>query len=480
MKKLFKLLTIVPLFLVLGCSNQEVDLAGYAPEIKTAIKDFVHEYGNTENAYVVTDFDNTTAIYDIALQCSIYQLDTMSFAMNAEELHDALSTSLDLDETMINYIDDATSAYSELLKEYESFSPSGISEEGLETLHADTYWKEFSAKMKCLFTYVEDNVDDILACEWIMYWYSGMNEQEVYNMFKKSCEKYQYEDTTKVTWTSPSDIDSKMGVTSCSFILGCSVADSVKKMLNYYSNNNIDVWVCSASHVDGVRAAVDAYGLSDYITGVIGMTQKMNDGKFIPEYDYETGYPYINKGNGSWEKLNTPIKARPSQKGKVTSIKNALVTRYNADPLAGFMDSSGDFNFCTEFSEMKMVICYNRADRKITDGGGLVAISAMYQKAQGLDLKAANEKGDTLYLLQGRDENAKRSLRESNNTIKYGESSEKLYANEDNYTLHGYLTLNQLSLKDFFDKFVIKTPSEQSVIGVKYGYLSSYDGYHSS
>ena len=41
--------------------------------------------------------------------------------------------------------------------------------------------------MKWRIFYVEDNVDDALACEWIMYWYTGMNENEVYNMFKKSC-----------------------------------------------------------------------------------------------------------------------------------------------------------------------------------------------------------------------------------------------------------------------------------------------------
>ena len=464
----------------MGCNNSGPDLSGYAPEIRTAIKDFVNEYKNQDNAYVVTDFDNTTVIYDIAVQCSVYQLETMSFGMDVEELTDALSTSLELDDTMTNYIGDITSAYTYLIEDYGGFTPNGVAEDQLDELHNDIYWQEFATKMKCLYTYVEDNVDDILACEWIMYWYSGMSEQEVYNMFKHSCEKYQYVDTYKETWTSPESITSKMGVTSCSFILGCSVASSVKNMLKYYSDNYIDTWVCSASHVDGVRGAVDAYDLSSYITGVIGMTQKMEEGKFIPVYDYETGYPYINKGNGNWEKLNTPIKARPSREGKVTSIKNALVTRYNASPLAGFMDSSGDFNFCTEFADMKMVICYNRADRKITDGGGLVAIAAMYQKNSGLDLKSANKKGDTLYLLQGRDENGKRSLRNSNYTLKYQESSEKLYANEDNYALHGYLALHQLSIENFFNTFVIKTPSEQSVIGVKYGYLSSYAGYHSS
>ena len=282
-----------------------------------------------------------------------------------------------------------------------------------------------------------------------------------------------------MTWTSPESINSELGVVSCSFITGCSVTNSVKNMLKQYAKNGIDTWICSASHVDGVRAAVDAFGLSDRITGVIGMTQKMNNGKFIPAYDYETGYPYINKGNGKWEKTNTPIKALPSREGKVNAVKNALLPRYNNHgPLAGFMDASGDFNFCTEFSSLKMVICYNRANRKITEGAGLVAIAAMYQKEKGLNLKSANDNNDTYYLLQGRDENGKRSLRESNKTLRYGETEEKLFANEDNVALFNYLKDNNLTLKQYFDTFVVKTSASESVINIAHGYLETYAGYH--
>ena len=479
--KNFKYLLLLPLiFAIGGCKqNNDVNLSGYSIEVKQAIKDLVETYKNKDNAYIVSDFDNTTVIFDIALQCSIYQLETMSFAVNSLELQTALSTSLVLDITMTNYIDDVTSSYDQLIKEYGSFSPLGVEEKQLSTLHSNIYWQEFSTKMKCLFSYVEDRVDDALACEWIMYWYTGMNEQEVYNMFKNSCEKYQYLDTQEVTWTSPESIDSKIGVASCSFILGCSTTESVKNMLKYYVDNGIDTWICSASHVDGVRGAIDAYDLSDYITGVIGMTQKMENGKFVPAYDYENGLPYINKKNGNWEKINTPIKALPSREGKVTAIKNALLPRYNNEqPLAGFMDASGDFNFCTEFSNMKMVICYNRANRKITEGAGLVAIMAMYQKENGLTLKSVNEKRDTYYLLQGRDENGKRSLRESNYTIRYGEKVEKLFAAQDNFTLFNYLKDNNLSVKDFYDTFAIKTGVEQSVIGAAYGHLDYYAGYH--
>lgn len=84
----------------------------------------------------------------------------------------------------------------------------------------------------------------------------------------------------------------------------------------------------------------------------------------------------------------------PGLEGKVTAIENALVPRCGCGPLAGFMDSSGDFNFCTEFDSMTFVICYNRANRKITEGAGLIAVLAIYQRdTPGYDLKKANAAG---------------------------------------------------------------------------------------
>ena len=465
-----------------GCKHKAPDLSGYTAEAQQAIIDFVGTYGknsktHTGNEYIVSDFDNTTCIFDITYQCSVYQIQTMSFAMNPTKMREALSKHVEADETSQKYINDIISAYEHLIAEYGEFTAQGVVDSEQEALHSNVYWKEFAAKLKGLYTHIEGILDDPTACAWIMYWYTNMTENEVYELFKKSCMKYENVDTEYVTWTSPSEIVSEMGVTSCSFYLGCSVTQSVKNMLTYYYENGIDTWICSASHVDGVRGAVDAFGLTNCITGVIGMTQKIVDGKFIAEYDYDTGYPYINN-KGTWEKEENPIKALPSRDGKVKAIQNYLVPKYNADPLAGFMDASGDFNFCTEFSSMKMVICYNRADRKITDGAGLVGIAAMSQRNSKLTLSQANAAGDTLYLLQGRDENNKRSLRESVGTIKYGKTEEQVFPSEANSTLLRYLEENNLSLETFYNTFAIATPAEESVIGIAYGYLDSYNGYH--
>ena len=167
--------------------------------------------------------------------------------------------------------------------------------------------------------------------------------------------------------------------------------------------------------------------------------------------------------------------------GKVTAVEYALVPRYGCGPLAGFMDSSGDFNFCTEFESMKFVICYNRANRKITEGAGLIAVLAVYQQETlGYDLAAANAAGDTYYVLQGRNENGLRTMRPSNETIRLGEKKAQLFANENNEALLRYAIEHGLTTADFLNTFAYATPADDpgNLLGVEYGHLQTYRGYH--
>ncbi len=460
----------------------------YAPTTEAAINDFIATYGKDApgwdgSAYVVSDFDNTTAIFDITYQCNAYQLQTMAFALDPQGLRAALASGLDESaDDNAPWLDDIETAYGYLWEKYGPFTPAGLDEQAQKTVQADPQWMEFATKMKALYEHVEDITDDPTACAWVLHWYAGMTEDEVYALFRRSCEAYRDADTESVTWTSPESIDSKLGVVSCDFTLGVSVPEDVRAMMKACGDNGIDVWICSASPVDGVRAAVDVYGLEDCVHGAIGMTQKLENGVFVPIYDWETGYAWVRADNGSWEKTDHAICALPSREGKVQAIENALVPLYGRGPLAGFMDSSGDFNFCTEFDSMKMVICYNRADRKITEGAGLVAAVAVYQQdSLGYDLAKANAAGDTYYLLQGRDENGERTLRPSRETVRLGQTEPKLFANEDNDMLLKYLVDNKLTTAKAFDTFAVRHAANDAanVLGIDYGYLDEYDGYHS-
>ena len=66
------------------------------------------------------------------------------------------------------------------------------------------------------------------------------------------------------------------------------------------------------------------------------------------------------------------------------------------------MDSQGDFNFCTEYKDKKAVLILNR---KRSDDAALCAGIAHWQQQNNITLAKANATGDTLFLLQGRNEN---------------------------------------------------------------------------
>ena len=481
-------LAILTVLLVSDNTGKKKEDTGYSAHAEKAIDDFVKTYGKggelyKDNSYVVSDFDNTTSIFDITYQCFIYQLETMSFGMSPEEMRTALGTEIDPDaDDNGKWIDDIISAYTVLYEDYGPFDAKGLDEKTQEKLHKDLEWKEFSTKMRAFMDHVEETNSIEIGYLWELYWFTGLTHDEIYDLFYRSCSKYQKESSFYVKWTSPEEITSQVGVVSTEFTKGVSVPDDVKGMLKKIHDGGIDIWICSASHMDGVRAAVDAFGLSDYITGVIGMTTKLEDGKHVNSYDFENGHAWRNQGNGKWEETDIATRAFPEREGKVEAIENALIPMYSSGPLAGFMDSSGDFNFCTEFESMKMVICYNRANRKITEGAGLIAIVATYQKEDlKYDLKKANDAGDTLYILQGRDENGMRSLRPSDETIRLDENKPKRFLNEDNDALLKHIEDNGFTTGEILNKFSISTEADapDNTFKRDYGHLTEYRGYHS-
>lgn len=164
-----------------------------------------------------------------------------------------------------------------------------------------------------------------------------------------------------------------------------------------------------------------------------------------------------------------------------TAIVNAIAPEYgDRGPIAGFMDSTGDFNFCTEFKTLKLVVCFNRANRKVTDGGGLIAEVAMYEKeALEYDLAKANSAGDTLYVLQGRDENGIRSLRNSNRTVRLGSKEEALFNSDENEIQLQRMNDDRMTINDILNTFAVKQDAGENGFDFKTGFLNEYSGYHS-
>lgn len=476
-----------------------VERTDWDKTVKTAINDFMDMYGHasenySEDSYVVFDFDNTCSIFDIEEQLAVYQLQVMAFAFTPDEIGEILFTELgdhDEDRTDLGYgngsyadwVDDITAAYTYLYETYGPFTASGLSEEEQATVQADPQWAEFATKMRTMYDLVYDAESASVAYPWVLYWFTGMTQQEVYDLAYASHSYYGSVETSTVTWTSPAEVTSKVGVVEYTWNSGISVSKNIVELWAALQDNGIDVWVCSASAMEPVRAAIDVFGLHDYCTGVLAMTRTLDDdGKYTNSYDYETGYAWFATEGGWQEATENSTGAQTQGVGKVTAISNAVAPLYNgAGPLAGFMDSTGDFNFCTEFASLKLVACFNRASRKVTDGGGVIAEVAVYQRdTLGYTLATANANGDTLYVLQGREENGLRGFRASDATMIYGATEEKLFKSEDNETQLQHMIDNAMSTEEIINTFAIKTAADAAgnALGIKYGFLSEYAGYH--
>ncbi len=499
MKRFCWFVVLIPaLFSSVFAQDVRLERDDWAPEVKAALNDLLTTCGKgapsyDENSYAVFDFDNTTAIFDVEEQLIVYQLETMAFAIEPDKLLEVLLTGLsdpDVDLSSFGYMKgsykdlfgDIVDAYSKLWKKYGPFTPDGVSEELLADLHSDPVWFEFATKMRLSYDLVCDVEDNSVAYPWIIYWFVGMTEREVYAMARRSCEKFGRVETSRILWESPKEIKSRVGQVRVEWTSGTSVSANMKELWKALQANGIDVWVCSASATDAILAAVDAWGLHDYCKGVLAMTVVVDErGTYSNAYDYENGVGYRSLPGGEWKKMTRPEKTQTEGEGKVVAIVNAVAPEYGGKgPIAGFMDSSGDFNFCTEFKSLKLAVCFNRATRKPTCGGGLIAEIALYERdVLGYDLAKANAAGDVLYLLQGRDENRFRSFRPSSATIRVGDNAETLLATDANYAQLETFVKEKTTVRDALNVYALKRRAEDNSFSAPSGFLDEYAGYRS-
>ena len=430
-----------------------LSLPGWAPDVRKGLNEFLKLYGKGgklagDKPYVVFDFDNTTSIFDIQYQMVPFQPGIMAFKLSPDEVSSSLSQDLTRMDVCSEWISDISSDYSALYDEYGPFTATGMAAKDTARLHDDPVWLDFATKMYGLYKLIYEVEPNEVCISWLTSWFKGMSDEEIYNLSKASHETFKDVETSVVNWG---------GEKPCSWTRGISVTNELKELWRALQANGIDVWVCSGSQLEQVRAAVDVFGLHEYCTGILAVPTK---------YDPSSA-GYLALPDGAWKRDTVETNSFTWCDGKVKAIDNALVPRYGHGPDAAFMDSKGDFHFCTEYSSLKLVVCFNTADKSPYDGAGLVAETAIYERdILGYDLVKANEAGDTFFLLQGRNENGLRSLHPSNATIKYGETEPRLFRSEDNLKAIDSFKKASLSVKDIFDTYAL-------------GQVDGFTGYHS-
>lgn len=378
---------------------------GWDPLVRETLNDMMARFGKLSpeydpsvRPYAVFDFDNTVSILDVEEQLAVYQLENLRFGIPPEKMYEVLTTGIpDINKSLgedrgnlsvARVAADAAAAYKRLWDKGYVAADGSRADKRREWLVSDD-WKEFAAKARWLYDAIGDTMDVSVSYPWITYWFSGMTPKQVYSLALEAFTRYAEagKDPSfwqKKTWRSPASYPgAESGQLSVTYNQGIAVSPELRELFAALDANGIDVWVCSASYVDVINAAVAAFDLPG-VDGVIAMTNKKSNGVYINRYDYD-------------------FHAQTQGVGKARSLDKLVRPLYrNAGPLLVAFDSQGDFNFSTEYKDTVVGLGLNRAR---SDDAGLLAAVAVFQKERGMTLDDTLKSGDTLYLLQGRDEN---------------------------------------------------------------------------
>ncbi len=389
-----------------------VEAAGWDPTVKARLNEFMDLYGKYSAAYdaankpyAVFDFDNTTSILDVEEILIIYQLNHMRFGVEPDEMFEVLCTGIaDPNEPMEGWAGEAGTDLSvatvatDAANAYQVLYDAGyVSIEGVDAATEAIYqatdeWKDFSSKVRWLYEAINDFYSASIGYPWITYLFTGMTPEQVtdlatdshlYNM-QLSQDPTQWK---KIDMAVPSDeYVSLAGPLPIAYKNGITISPELKELYAALDNNGIDVWINSASYIDVIEAIAyqpDLFGLQG-VDGVVAMTNKIVDGVYDNAYDYDL-HPQT-QGVGKSETIDQVI--RPLYNGR--------------GPLFVAMDSSGDFNFCSEYADTALGLILNR---QRSDDIAMLSAAAIHQRNTNVSVADAVAMGDTLYVLQGRTEN---------------------------------------------------------------------------
>jgi phosphoserine phosphatase len=214
-----------------------------------------------------------------------------------------------------------------------------------------------------------------VAYPWVLYLFTGMNEQQVRQMVNETLAWQKTQPIEKVKWTSPASLPGKAGVVSVSWKNGLRLMPEMQDIFQVFRNAGIDIWVCTASFVDVIKevASNPAYGYNNPADRVIGMELQRDD-KGVIQTEFRRGY------------------VQTQQKGKTKAIERFLVSKYGYGPIFVAGDSEGDMNMMQDFPDTKLVLIVNRLK-----GKDIATLSKQAVDSYG--------KPDAKVLLQGRNDN---------------------------------------------------------------------------
>jgi phosphoserine phosphatase len=341
-------------------------------------------YNPAKPPYAVFDWDNTMVFLDIEEATLIYQLQNLKFNMTPAQMDKALRMNIPATNFKADYnnaagkpvnIDlaaaDAVESYTWIYNNYVGLKGG----QTLDEVKKNPHYQNFITKVRYLYEAIGDTFDVSVSYPWVLYLFTGLNEQQVRKLSRETTDWQLTQPVEKVKWTSPASLPGKAGVVSVSWKNGLRLMPEMQDLFRALRAAGIDVWICTASFVDVIKeiSSNPKYGYHNPDSRVIGMELE-RDANGIIQTEFRRGYD------------------QTQGVGKTKAIQRFLVSKYGYGPIFVAGDSEGDMNMMQDFADTKLVLIVNRLKGKDIDKLSRVA-AANYGKA------------DPKVLLQGRDDN---------------------------------------------------------------------------
>lgn len=317
--------------------------------------------------YAVFDWDNTCVFLDVEEATLIYQLEEMAFAAEPDQMAAALRQQLPHDDEAVTaHLFDLDQAYRWLWPRYNSLLGRGRREaiQGSPEQHA------FRAKFLHLYSHLEHHHGPEIAYPWMPFRFAGMTAQQVQGVTKAAVRWQLGQPIETVTWSCPDK--GKAGAVEISWRNGLRLLPEMQSLHRALAAAGIDVWVCTASFVEGIRELASnpefGYGLNPEC--VIGLRLASDENAcYLAQREGKSEITYAN--------------------GKTDAIRRLLLPRYGRGPILVAGDSNGDAPMLRDFKDTRL---------------GLVIDTDRPRESPIGKLAELARQGHHRYLLQQRDE----------------------------------------------------------------------------
>jgi phosphoserine phosphatase len=341
-------------------------------------------YDENKPPYVVLDWDQTCAHFDVEEATMRYQLFHLRFKLTKDQFADVLKDeingvthfSADYYNMKLSDINqDLTNHYNYLYDHYIGLAGTMT----LDEIQMTPQYQDFIAKIPFLYDgyCVTPGIEAEYGYPWILYLLAGHTPDEVKALANEAIAFELGNQLSKQILQSPAGYETIAGDVSYAYKTGLRVFPEMQNLIAAFKDHGIEVFIVSASYktVVEVFSGIGMYGYNVPSPNVIAMELAIgNDGKILPEY------------KAGWVKTQ--------RQGKVDAINQIIKSGLgkNWDPLFSAADSDGDYEMSTNFPDMKLTLIWNRVK-----GGDIGKLC----------IQAVDEMNSTnpRYILQGRNEN---------------------------------------------------------------------------